>query len=313
MFRLRHALAVFAAVLLCGAASRPAAAATLTSLTPGVYGPYDAGMQQWTEDLDPVGTYRIPGASGMAGAAVSSDGLLLTQAALVGSGPTLLAVGPGGTVVRRLPLPAGLNGGSGIAVSPADGTIFAAVDTRLLRVAPDFSSSTALPAVFGRAAGVALSRDGTLYAVDQSQRRINVLTAQGTVGRTIPTGPTPIGLAFGPDGALYYTDTPVGGGPTGFLSRLVRVDVGAGDSQSVFQSGLPFMSAITFAPDGSYYLGLYGGNALAHYAFDGTLLRMVDSPGLTDGVAVVAPEPGCGALIGLVAAGLLVRRRPVRR
>src|SRR5947209_1902783 len=114
------------------------------------------------------------------------------------------------------------------------------MDTHVYKTSADFSSSVALPVTFGRAAGMALGSDGSLYVVDQTQNQIDVLDSQYSITRTIPTGRTPIGLAIGPDGALYYTDNPYSS--VIYLSRMMRVDLERGDAQSVIQSNLPFLA-----------------------------------------------------------------------
>ena len=283
--------------------------AKAATFAPGVYGPFGNGVQQWSTSLQTVNTFNLGPSGGMTGAAFSSDGLFLTQFydTNPGGGPELLALGSLGQIVRKLPLSDGLYSGSGIVILPGSGNILMALDTHILDITPNFSSVTTLPLTFGRIAGLALGGDGTLYAVDSNANQIDVINPSLTgIVTTIPTHQTPIGLAKGPDNAIYYTDEPYVGGT--FLSRMVRVDLANNYSQSVIQSGLPFLSGLTFGQDGSYYLGEANGRSLAHYSFDGTLLQLVSSPGLTDGVAVI-PEPVSLALMPTVVLLLLGRRR----
>jgi hypothetical protein len=134
-----------------------------------------------------------------------------------------------------------------------------------------------------------------MYVVDQANNHIVVLGPDYQVLRTIPTGPTPRQAALGPDGDLYYTDDPYQT-PSGYLSRLVRVDLGQDDAQTVVMQGLPFMSSITFGRDGSFYLGTGNGKVLSWYSADGQLLASVSHGGLTVDAVAYYPPPSCGGL-----------------
>jgi sugar lactone lactonase YvrE len=267
-------------------------------VAPGyVYGPTDLGVRQWTPDLQVVGDQRVlDGPYGMAGAAITPDGLFLTCAYETGSGVQegdhLIALGPDGGTVHDLYLTnVGLNRDSGIAVD-ASGQIFVSSPLGVHVVAPDFSTQALLPVSFGRAAGIAIDGQGEMYVVDQANDQIAVLDQDHQVLRYIPTGRTPRQDAIGPDGNLYYTDEPYRS-PTEYLSRLVQVDIGQGDAQAVVLSGLPYMNSITFAPDGSFYLGTSNGRALSWYSPDGQLLAYVEhGSAVVDAVAYYPPDGG---------------------
>jgi YVTN family beta-propeller protein len=266
-----------------------------------VYGPTDIGVRQWTPDLQVVGDQRVlAGPYGMAGAAITPDGLFLTCGYELNGdqpGDHLIALGPDGGIVHDLYLTnLGLNRDSGIAID-ASGNILVSSPLGVHLVAPDFSTQMLLPISVGRAAGLALDAQGQLFVVDQANDQIVVLDPDYQVLRTIPTGPTPRQVAFGPDGNLYYTDDPYRT-PTEYLSRLVQVDGGQDDAQTVVLHGLPFMNSITFAPDGSFYLGLSNGRSLSWFSPDGQLLSSIDhGSGLVDAVAYYPSGGGGGSPI----------------
>jgi hypothetical protein len=268
-------------------------------VVPGyVYGPTDLGVRQWTQDLTVVGDQRIlDGPYGMVGAAITPDGLFLTCAYEFGGaqpGDHLLALGSDGSIVQDLFLTGiGLNRDSGIAIDPS-GQIYVSSPLGVHVIAPDFSTQALLPVSFGRAAGIAIDAQGELYIVDQANNQIVVLDPAYQLLRTIPTGPTPRQDVIGPDGYLYYTDDPYRT-PDEYLSRLVQVDIGQDDAQTVVLRGLPFMNSITFAPDGSFYLGTANGRALSWYSSDGQLLSYVEhGSGIVDAVAYYPPDGGGG-------------------
>lgn len=265
-------------------------------VAPGfIYGPTTNGVRQWTLDLKVVADRHIPGTWGMVGAAISADGLFLTCAYRKGPGVRegghLLALGPDGDVVHDLYLTgSGLNAGSGIVVD-ASGRIYAASHEGVHEVASDFSGQRLLPVKFGRAAGIAVGAKGELFVADQSNNRIAVLDQERKFVRFIPTGPIPSGVAFGADGHLYYVDTPRRSG-AGYLSRFVRVDLKKDDAEMVVKDGLAFLNSITFAEDGSYYLGTHNGRGLSHYSATGELLGSVahSANALVDAVAIFSPN-----------------------
>ena len=205
----------------------------------------------------------------MSGAAFTSTGLFVTSA-LESNGDHLLAIGSNQQVVHDLFL-GNTSPDDGIAVT-ASGQILVAAQAGLYLVAPDFSSASLLPVTFGKgggeigAGGIGIGADGEIYVADPWNSRIDVMNPQYQVTGYIPTENTPVGVAVGPDGALYYRDEP-GRNAYGYLGRLVRVNLQDNDQQTVLLCGLTGSGSIAFAPNGSFYLG---GNGW--YASSGQLL-----------------------------------------
>lgn len=303
-------LIAFATSLILVAASRPVQASF--SVAPGfLYEVTDQGIEKYTTDLRLVETAHLNNSGGATGAAISRDGLLLTEVyysadATHQAGAHLVAIGQDGLIVHDLFLTeTGLNRNSGIAVD-GRGNIFASSAVGVYEVAPDFSTARLLPTSFGRAAGIAVGSDGSLYVVDQANDQIDVLNADGLFIRAIPTGRVPSGLTLGPDGALYYTDTPFSMG-TDYLSRFVRVDLSHNDAQTVMVPNLSSLSGSAFTPDGSVYLNNSSG--ISQYDTDGNFVRFQAAAAYSDGLTYFAvPEPASYLSLGFGIGALLMVR-----
>ena len=175
-----------------------------------------------------------------------------------------------------------------------------------------FSTNVVLPISFGRASGVAVAPNDFLYVSDQTNNQIDIINNSRQLVGTIPTGPVPSGVTFGPDGFLYYTDTPSRRSDGTYLGRLVMVNP-VSFQQTVAFGNLPFPMDVEFAPDGSFYLADFVGRQIDHYSTSNVLL---DS--FSDGVAMdqlafytPVPEPGSMSMVGatlLTAAGFVLRQ-----
>jgi hypothetical protein len=280
-------------------------------VTPGfLYTPSDQTARQFSPSLDLVGTGGPPNFLGSTGAAISRDGLFLYEAYRqnipgLPDGAHLLALGNGGTVVHELYLTNfGLNRASGIGVD-STGRIYAAAADGLDEISANFSTNLVLPISFGRASGVAVAPNNFLYVSDQNNNQIKILDDTRHLVGTIPTGPVPSGATFGPDGFLYYTDTPFQTA-TDYLGRLVKVDPVTFQQTVVFDN-LPFPTAVEFAPDGSYYLATFLGRRIDHYSANNVLLDSFSNGVIMDQLAFYAPvpEPSALALASVGALGLL--------
>jgi DNA-binding beta-propeller fold protein YncE len=150
-----------------------------------------------------------------------------------------------------------------------------------------------------------------LYVTDQNTNNIKVLNAARQLVGTIPTGPVPSGATIGPDGALYYTDTPAQT-PDGFIGRLVRVDL-ATQQQTVIFDDLAFPMDVEFAPDGSYYLATRSGREIDHYASNNVFINSFSDGVISDQLAFYAPEPASSAVLITVATAAAMQRRRHRR
>ena len=275
------------------------------SVTPGyLYAVTDQGIEKYTTDLRLVETVRVGNFLGTSGAAISRDGLLLTETYFTAdanheAGAHLIALGQDGRISHDFFLTGiGLNRNSGIAVD-AQGRIYAASAVGVYEIAPDFSSTRLLSTSFGRAAGIAVGPDGSLFVVDQAKNQIDVLDQNRQFVRAIPTGSTPGSLTLGPDGALYYTDSPFSMGTT-FQSRFVRVDLANNDAQTFIVPNLASLTGSAFTPDGSVYLGNSSG--ITQYSSDGTFVRFQAAGGYSDGLTYFAapvPEPASYLSLGL--------------
>lgn len=290
-------------------------------VAPGfLYTPSDQTARQFSPSLQLVGTGGPPNFLGSTGAAISHDGLFLYQAFRqnipgLPNGAHLLALGNGGTIVHEIHLTnLGLNRASGIGVD-STGRIYAAAADGLHEISANFSTNTVLPISFGRASGVAVAPNDFLYVADQNANHIKIINNNRQLVGTIPTGPVPSGATFGPDGFLYYTDTPFQT-PSGFIGRLVRVDP-VSFQQTVVFDNLPFPMDVEFAPDGSYYLATFVGRRIDHYSANHVLLESFSDGVIMDQLAFYAPvpvpEPGSMSLMSaamlLIAASVAVRRR----
>ncbi len=148
-----------------------------------------------------------------------------------------------------------------------------------------------------------------LYVTDQSANQINIIDNNRQLVGTVPTGPVPSGVTFGPDGFLYYTDTPFT--TTDYIGRLVRVDP-VSFQQSVVFDNLPFPTDVEFASDGSFYLATFLGQQIDHYSADYVLLDSFFDGVAKDQLAYYAPaampEPSPLALAGVGVLGYAWRR-----
>jgi hypothetical protein len=282
-------------------------------VTPGfLYTPSDQTARQFSPSLELVGTGGPGNFLGSTGAAISHDGLFLYEAfrlniAGLPDGAHLLALGNGGTIVHELYLTnIGLNRASGIGVDSV-GRIYAAAADGLHEISANFSTNTVLPVGFGRASGVAVAANDFLYVSDQNNNQIKILDNNRQLVGTIATGPIPSGATFGPDGFLYYTDTPFQT-PTGYIGRLVKVDP-VSLQQTVVFGDLPFPTDVEFAPDGSYYLATFNGRRIDHYSANNVLLDSFSDGVVMDQLAfyapVTVPEPSTLVLAGVGALGVL--------
>jgi hypothetical protein len=285
------------------------------TVTPGfLYTPSDQTARQFSPSLQLVGTGG-PSILGSSGAAISRDGLFLYEAYRQNSGGLpdgvhLLALGNGGAIVHQLYLTnIGLNRASGIGVDSA-GRIYAAAADGLHEISANFSTNVVLPISFGRASGVAVAPNDFLYVSDQNANQIKILDNNRQPVGIIPTGQVPSGVTFGPDGFLYYTDTPFQTG-SGYIGRLVKVDP-LSLQQTVVFGNLPSPMDVEFAPDGSYYLATFVGRQIDHYSANNVLLHSFSDGAIMDQLAFYAPvpEPGSLSMVLLVATtAVLCRRR----
>ncbi|MBA4066084.1 MAG: hypothetical protein C0501_20670 [Isosphaera sp.] len=313
----RRFLAAFLSSAALAVWSPPAARAEFIVAPGFLYAPSDQTARQFSPSLELVGTGGPPNFLGSTGAAISADGLFLYQAFRrnvpgLPDGAHLLALGSGGAIVHELHLTnLGLNRASGIGVDSA-GRIYAAAADGLHEISADFSTNTVLPVGFGRASGVAVAPNDFLYVVDQTNDRITVLDDGRRPVGTIPTGRAPSGATFGPDGFLYYTDTPFSAAD--FLGRLVRVDP-VSLQQTVVLGNLPFPLDVEFAPDGSFYLATFVGRQVDRYSADRVLLGSFSDGVIMDQLAFYAavpaavPEPSALVLAGVGVVGVLGRAR----
>ena len=242
------------------------------------------------------------------GGAISKDGLFVTEA-LVNTPSlqqVLVGLGPGGQVEREISIPDSQQIGSTVGVDPVTGTIYAAYAGEVFKVAPDFSSVTVLPFSFGEDGGVAISSNGTVYVVDSSLGRIDVLNStQTAIASTIAAGTDPLGISFGPGGTLYYTDGSYYGTN---VCQIVGVNLSTG-LQTVVESGLPELDSLDAAPDGSFYAATHGGDFL-HLI--GPTIQDVPQGDSVAGIAidVAVPEPTTASLV--ISVGLLLCQRSCR-
>jgi hypothetical protein len=313
----RHALArlplaafLSSVVLMVGSSS--AVGGTIT-VTPGfLYTPSDQTARQFSPSLQLVGTGGPGNSLGSTGAAISHDGLFLYEAyrqniAGLQDGAHLLALGNGGTIVHELYLTnLGLDRASGIGVD-SGGRIYAAAADGLHQISADFSTNTVLPISFGRASGVAVASNDFLYVSDQDTNQIKIIDNDRKLFGTIPTGQVPSGVTFGPDGFLYYTDTPFQT-PSGYIGRLVKVDP-VSLQQTVVFGNLPFPLDVEFTPDGSYYLATFNGREIDQYSANNVLLHSFSDSVIMDQLAFYAPlavpEPSSLVMAGVGALGVL--------
>ena len=307
---------VAAAVVVVVVSFGSSAARAAYSIGPGfLYTPSDSTSRQFSPDLQLVGTGGPSNPFGSTGAAITHDGLFVYSAFKFASGslPTgahLLALDGTGAVVHELYLSGnGLNRASGIAVD-ASGDIYTSSPEGLHQISPDFSSNVVLPISFGRASGVAVAPNDWLYVSDQNNNVIKVLDAARQVVDTIPTGPVPSGVTIGPDGALYYTDTPFQT-PNGPIGRFMKVDLATHQQQVIF-GDLWFPMDVEFAPDGSYYLATQTGREIDHYSAGNQLLGSFNGGVIGDQLAFYVPEPtaaGCATIALLITSARRRRRR----
>jgi hypothetical protein len=84
--------------------------------------------------------------------------------------------------------------------------------------------------------------------------KVNPATGHFTVYAAHLT--TVLGLAFGPDGALYVLEMSVhNGGPAPATGEIIKIQ---GSHRTLIASGLNFPTAMTFGPDGNLYVSVNG-------------------------------------------------------
>jgi hypothetical protein len=273
------------------------------SIEPGfLYTPSDQTARRFTSTLKLVGTGGPGNFLGSTGAAISQEGLFLYQAYRqnvpgLSDGAHLLALRKNGTIVHELNLTSfGLNRASGIGVD-SGGRIYAAAADGLHEISANFSTNTVLPSSFGRASGVAVAPNDFLYVLDQTNNQIKILNTNRQLVGTIATGPVPSGATFGPDGFLYYTDTPFRT-PEDYIGRLVKVDP-VTLQQTVIIGNLPFPMDVEFAPDGSFYVSTFVGRQIDHYSPKNILIESYSDGVIMDQLAFYAPVPEPVSVLGL--------------
>ena len=286
-------------VLTCVLAFARAAGADY-QIEPGfLYAPSDLTARQFTAELQLVGTGGPAGTS--TSAAITRDGLFLYSAYRQGGGlpegSRLMALDDGGVLVHELSLNNNsLNRASGIAIDSLD-RIYVASSRGIHEISPDFSSNVVLPIQFGRASGVAVAPNDFLYVADQQRGWISVINTNRQFVSTIPTGPVPTGVTFGPDGFLYYVSHS--------LDRLVKVHPET-LTQTVILSDLDSPTDIEFAPDGTFYIA--SGQGIRRYAPDGTFLHGFSDGVIMDQLAFYVPEPS-STMVLVIASAIAATRR----
>lgn len=275
-----------------------------------IYATSDYLFYQYTPTMQLVNEWPLSsvGLNTPEGGAISSSGLYLTEG--YSNGEELVAgLGPDGVIEESIQsLGNGEQRRCGIAVDPTSGDIYAAYTTQIFKVSANFSSITALPTIYTEEAGIAVSSNGTVYVADLDNNRIDVLNSTETaIASTIATGTGRSALAFGPNGMLYYTDGPLYQQDEG---QIVEINLSAG-KQTVIQSGLGNLSSLSFAPDGSYYVGDADG-AFDYFSANGVLEQTVQLGQIPDGIAADVPEPASFALISVILSTAILRRRGMR-
>ena len=146
---------------------------------------------------------------------------------------------------------------------------------RILRIDPD--GQVVILAETPRPNGLAVDAEGEIWIAESIDRALIHLGRDGTLS-TVSTGARglsflwPNDLCFGPDGAIYLTDSGVEVGPfeadhTGVDvdGRVFRIDPGTGHTE-VFDRGLEFANGIAFGPDGQLYVAETLGGTIVRYS-----------------------------------------------
>jgi streptogramin lyase len=114
-------------------------------------------------------------------------------------------------VITEFPLPteSGLGGPTGIAPGP-DGTIWVALPglNSIGRITTDGSTTNVfpIPTATSGAQGIAQASDGNLYFTESNTDKIGQVTPTGTITEfPLPAGTTPLGIAPGPQGTMWFT------------------------------------------------------------------------------------------------------------
>ena len=141
----------------------------------------------------------------------------------------------------------------------------------------------------GRPNGLAVDRDGVLFVAESRQRALLRLTLDGEVSVVADSCAGrrflwPNDLCFGPDGAIYLTDSGtliddflVGGRAPADFSQVTldgsvyRIDPVTGATSKI-DGGILFTNGIAFGPDGHLYVGETAtGNIYRYRTIDGTV------------------------------------------
>jgi hypothetical protein len=184
-------------------------------------------------------------------------------------------------------------------------------------------------AKFTEPAGIAADAAGVLYVTDNGNYRVRRIATDGTVSTLAGGGRgpfrdgtgedaafrTPTGIAVGPDGRIYVSDT--GNAriraitPDGVVTTFAGNGEGASvDAQDPLSASFISPRGLAFAPDGSLYVADANAMNLRRIAADGVTTAALDTQELS-GVAV-APDgtvyavSQSGFVVSVLKAGVLV-------
>jgi RHS repeat-associated protein len=151
----------------------------------------------------------------------------------------------------------------------------------------------ATSATFRWPRGIALAADGTLFIVDSSSFRVRRVGPDGIITTVAGTGVdgyngdgilataarlySPEAVALGPDGSLYITERSGNRvrrvGPDGIITTVAGTGVQGynGDGILATNARLYHPDAVTFAPDGSLYIGEGHGSRVRRVTPDGII------------------------------------------
>lgn len=238
---------------------QPIAAQTVSTLGDSFEGSGDVS-------LGPDGLVYV----GDFGLAVSATGI---------NGAEVLRLGHDG---RAEVFATGFQGASGNVFGP-DGHLYQSDirNARIVRVAPDGSTSTFIEGDLQAPVGLTFDADGFLYVSECNTNRITLAVPDGSSFKPFATGEAfncPNGLTTGPDGHIYAVNFSDG--------NVIRVTLPGAES-SVFATLPGAGNGHITSANGRLYAASFAGNRIYEISMDGDVRAIAGTgePGAADGAA----------------------------